>query len=132
VIVIDACSAVDYLVEDELRGPWVRERIIGRARLHAPHLIDLEVTHALRRLVRLRNLSTHRAEGALHALQELDLTRYPYVDLLDRVWALRANLTAYDAAYVVLAEALDATLVTTDEVLARSTGHRARIESYSG
>ena len=69
-----------------------------------------------------------RAAKALADLADLSLYRYPHIRLLSRVWDLRHNLTAYDASYVALAEALDATLLTRDARLARSVGHEARIE----
>lgn len=75
-----------------------------------------------------RTLSCSRAEQAIAEFSNLDMARYPHDALLPRVWELRKNVTAYDAAYLALAEALDAPLLTTDEKLARSTGHRARVE----
>ena len=75
-----------------------------------------------------RTLSCSRAEEAIAAFLDLDLARYPHDALLPRIWALRKNVTACDAAYLALAEALDAPLLTTDEKLARSPGHKARVE----
>lgn len=96
--------------------------------LHAPHVIDLEVTQALRRYVTLGVLEQDRAEVALRHLSQLDLNRYAHEPFLPRIWALRDNLTAYDAAYVSLAEALEATLLTRDERLARAPGVAALVE----
>ena len=90
-------------------------------------MIDLEVTSTLRRLTLLRVISARRARTVLGDFLELPIRRYPSTQLLERVFELRTNLTAYDAAYVALAEALDAPLVTTDDRLARSTGHTAEI-----
>lgn len=97
--------------------------------LHAPHLIDVEATHALRRMVRRGELAASRAEGMREDLREVTLMRYPHVGLLDRMWELRENLTAYDAAFVALSEALEAPLVTADARLGAATGHRAVVET---
>ncbi len=102
-------------------GRTVAGRIASPAlTLHAPDLIDLEVCQTLRRYVRSQELSAARAETALDLLGQLDLNRYSHVPLLPRIWQLRDNLTAYDGAYVALAEALGATLLTCDERLARA------------
>jgi hypothetical protein len=90
--------------------------------LHAPHLVDVEMMQALRRLVRTGDVASRRANEAIADLSDLDLHRHAHVDLLDRLWALRENITAYDATYVALAEALDATLGH----LRRAAGKHAR------
>jgi len=90
--------------------------------------VDVEVTQGLRRLVRAREVSPDRAAEAIADLSDLDLHRHPHLDLLPRAWKLRENVTAYDAMYVALAEALDAPIVTCDTPLAKAPGHGAHIE----
>ena len=110
----------------------LRERIAQPDEtLHVPHLFDVEVLNVLRRHALRGALSEARARLALRRLSGAALDRYPHGPLVARIWDLRDNLTAYDAAYVALAEALDAPLVTTDDRLARASGHRARVELYS-
>ena len=92
--------------------------------------MDLEVLHALRRQALLGTLSRERSSEALTDLGDISFARYPHTPLVGRIWELRENLTAYDAAYVALAEALDAPLVTTDGRLAQAPGVRAAIEVY--
>ena len=127
-IVVDASILVDLLRGSEDRGTIEHRLLLGNETLHAPHLVDLEITHALRRFVLNGDMPPARAEEALEDLADTRIDRYPHSVLLPRVWELRNTLTAYDAAYVALAEALEATLVTRDVRLARSSGHRARIE----
>ena len=109
----------------------IRERM-GRSNggLHVPHLFDVEVLHALRRHALRGTPSKERSLQASEALRDLRAVRYPHAALFWRIWELRDNLTAYDAAYVSLAETLDAPLVTTDARLARSSGHHAAIALY--
>lgn len=95
--------------------------------LHAPHLIDLEVAQVLRRYVRSGVISPERGAEALTDLLDFPFTRYPHSVLLIRIWQMRHGLTAYDAAYLALAEALDATLVTRDRALRRA-GTQVRVE----
>lgn len=96
--------------------------------LHVPHVMDLEVAQALRGSVRRGETDPVRAAEALTDLGDFPLYRYPHSHLLARIWEIRGSLTAYDASYVALAEALDATLLTRDSRLARARGHRARVE----
>ncbi len=98
--------------------------------LLAPHLIDVEFLHVMRRMVARGQLAPARADLVRADFSGLRITRYPHTLLLDRMWDLRDNLTSYDAAFVALSEALDAPLVTTDARLAASPGHRAVIEAY--
>jgi predicted nucleic acid-binding protein len=123
VIVLDASAALPLLVDMRRLSDGVRRalREVGGA-LHAPHLLDLEVAQVLRRLVARGEVTAHVAGRALADLAALRLARYPHDILLPRVWSLRDNVTAYDAAYLALAETLDATLVTRDRALAGVTG----------
>jgi predicted nucleic acid-binding protein len=128
VIVVDASIIVHLLLATPI-GRLADTRLQRhRYALHAPHLLDLETAQVLRRYERARKLTATRALEALRVLADLGLRRYPHDALLPRIWELRFNLGAYDAAYVALAEALDVPLLTTDRKLAQATGHRARIE----
>ncbi len=127
-IVLDASAVLELLLGTEL-GRFVSIRIADPAlSLHAPHLIDIEVVQALRRYVREGELDQHAATMALEDLRSLDMERHAHEPLLDRIWTLRENLTAYDAAYIALAEALDTRLLTCDGKLARAPGNAKRIE----
>ena len=127
-IVLDASAVLELLLRSS-GAPAVAARIVSpRQTLHAPHLLDLEVAQVLRRYCAARVISDERAAMALEDLRALDLQRYPHEPMLDRIWQLRENLTAYDAAYVALAEALDATLLTFDARLSRAPGNGARVE----
>jgi predicted nucleic acid-binding protein len=95
--------------------------------LHAPHLIDLEIAQVLRRYVRSGVISAERGAEAFSDLLDFPLTRYPHFVLLTRIWEMRHDLTAYDAAYLALAEALGGRLITRDRALARA-GSRVRVE----
>jgi predicted nucleic acid-binding protein len=97
---------------------------VGGHDLHAPHLLDVEIASALRRLVASRAMTAPRAVAALGDLASLGLDRYPHLPLMPRIWALRANLGAYDAAYAALAETLDCPLLTSDRGLATASGPR--------
>jgi predicted nucleic acid-binding protein len=128
VIVVDASAMTELLLQTQL-GSRVEARLFhDRDDLHAPHLLDVEVVQALRRLVRVGDVTAARAGAAIADLTLADVLRHSHVDLLGRAWQLRANLTAYDAVYVALAEALDAALVTCDGPLGAAPGHSARVE----
>jgi predicted nucleic acid-binding protein len=127
-IVTDASTFTAALVADDERGQQARTRLSVDADQHAPGLLDLEVTSALRRLLRARVIDEGRADRALADLSTHPLERYPHVALLPRIWDLRHNLTPYDAAYVALAEALGAVLVTADARLANAPGLRCAVE----
>lgn len=127
-IVLDASAALELVLRTP-SGSRIAQRIASpEETLHAPHLLDLEVTQVLRRYEASHMLSSERAEEALSDFVDLDVTRYPHHVLLERIWQLRRNATAYDAAYLALAEALEAILLTTDGRLASAAGHRASIE----
>ena len=129
-IVLDASAAVDWLLQTSA-GRRIEQRIYSRDEtLHAPHLLDVEVTQVLRRLARQGVVSVRRAEEAMRDLMELRVTRYSHLVLLPRIWQLRTNLSAYDAAYIVLAEELGAALVTRDGRMASASGHTASIELF--
>ena len=128
-IVVDASALLEFLLQTPI-GIRAEERLFrDDDELHAPHSVDVEVLQGLRRLVRTGEVSSGRADGAIADLVDLHLHRHPDVDLLDRAWKLRDNVGAYNAAYIALAEALDAPLVTCDSPLAASPGHAARIEA---
>src|SRR4029453_710467 len=128
VIVVDASALLEFLLQTPL-GARVEARLFrDEDELHAPHLVDVELVQGLRRLVRTGEVSSVRANEAIAALIALDLPRHAHVDLLGRAWRLRDNITAYDAVYVALAEAIEAPIVTCDNPLAKAPGHRARIE----
>lgn len=109
----------------------LRERIRGDGDLHAPHLLDVEFLHGLRRLVITGAISEDRAADTLQDFSDLTIQRYPHVALVERMWELRHNVTSYDAAFIALAEALEAPLVTCDARLARAPGHAARVELFT-
>ncbi|MBM3507612.1 MAG: type II toxin-antitoxin system VapC family toxin [Alphaproteobacteria bacterium] len=130
-IVVDASAAIALLLRAGVGERIARRTIDDGQDLHAPALIDLEVVQVLRRFVRATTLTSSQAAAALGAWIAIDLERHAHDALLRRIWALRANLTAYDAAYVALAEVLRAPLVTCDRKLATSSGHEATIEVFA-
>jgi predicted nucleic acid-binding protein len=128
VLVVDASVVVVALADDGPDGDGARARLRGEE-IAAPELLDLEVASVLRRQVRAGAIDTRRAGFALADLMAVPLIRAPHQPLLQRCWQLRDNLTVYDAAYVALAEALGADLLTGDTRLAKATGPRCRIET---
>jgi predicted nucleic acid-binding protein len=126
--VLDASAVVEYLLDGE-HAASVRRRIQANAgQLGAPHLLDAEVGHVLRRSIGTGRLSEDDAHAALGDLADLPIIRVSHVGLLDRAWALRENVNFYDALYVALAERLDESLVTLDARLAAAPGIRAAID----
>jgi predicted nucleic acid-binding protein len=126
VIVVDASVLAPALADDDADGERARTRLHGE-QLAAPELIDLEVVSILRRAARAKRLDAARSAQALTDLAALPLQRAPHLPLLGRVWELRDNLTAYDASYVALAEALEAVLVTADGRIERPSGINCEI-----
>ena len=127
-IVVDASA----LLESLLRTPAaeaVDARLFATGEtLHAPHLIDVETAQVIRRYAAAGEIDAERGRAALQDLNDFPLRRYPHDLLLPRIWELLNDLTAYDAAYVALAEALGAPLLTCDRRIAGAAGHRARID----
>lgn len=126
-IVVDASALLDALLRPRSQRASARLFADGES-LHAPHLIDLEITQVLRRLAAGGELEPARAQAALDDLADVPLHRYGHEFLLHRIWELRHNLTAYDAAYVALAEELGAAILTRDQNLAAAAGRHARVE----
>jgi len=127
VLVVDASVLVTALADDDADGDASRERLRAED-LAAPELIDLEVVSALRRAVSAARMPPRRAALAIDDLNSLPLLRAPHRRLLSRCWELREDLTPYDAAYVALAEALGAPLLTADARMASAPGIRCEVE----
>lgn len=127
-IVVDASAVLEVLLNTPVAPRIARRFFAARQTLHAPHLLDLEVVHVLRRYWLAGALRHDRGVEALQDLADFPLTRYPHDLFLPRIWELRQNFTAYDAAYLALAETLRAPFVTRDKALASSSGHMARVE----
>ena len=128
-IVLDASVVVELLTN----GPSadsLRRELAGRGgSFLVPHLLDVEVASALRNMTAGRRIDSHRGAQLLEELAMLPAERYSHAPLLARIWELRHNFTAYDAAYIALAEATNAVLYTTDEKLGK--GHRARVVVFN-
>lgn len=129
-IVVDASAIVEFVARQPVDRDLAR-RILGESELHAPHLLDVEVTQALRGLVNRREVSSDRASDARVDAADLRVVRYPHLPLLGRAWELRNSLSTYDGVYVALAELLHAPLVTCDARLAQASGHDAVIELFA-
>ncbi len=127
-IVVDASAITELLLQTDLGTRVERRTYRDDDDLHAPHLLDVEVLSALRRLVHAGEVIAERAEEAIEDLGLLRIIRHGHLDLTTRAWELRENFTAYDAAYLALAEALGATVVTCDRPFGAACGHSARIE----
>jgi predicted nucleic acid-binding protein len=125
--VVDASAMVAALA---LGDAALRDRLAEAPEAHAPHLIDVEFASALRGLVAGAKLTPERAAGALEDFTVFSIWRLPHRPLLGRIWELRENLSAYDATYVALSEALEVPLLTTDAALAGAGGHDAEVELF--
>jgi predicted nucleic acid-binding protein len=127
-VVLDASAGVELVLQTS-RGELIAGRLRDPVeRLHAPHLVDIEVVQTVRRLLLARRLLIPNAEQALEDFSLLPIERHAHKPLLPRIWSLRNLLSAYDALYVALAEALACPLLTCDGRLARARGHTAQIE----
>jgi len=127
VIVVDASALLEVLLRTPAADVVEYRLFAGGQTLHAPHLLDVEAAQVIRRYAANGEIDAERGRLALDDLADFPLRQYPHNFLLPRIWSLRNNLTAYDAAYVALAEALDAPLVTRDRRWAASPGHYAEI-----
>lgn len=129
VLVIDTSAILEALAaRDPTRG--LVEHLAADGDFHAPHLIDVEILHALRRMVMREEISEDRATDVRSDFADTAIVRYPHLPLGDRMWELRHNLSAYDAAFVALAEMLAVPLVTCDGRVAAASGHDAQIELF--
>ncbi len=127
-IVADASAVIEALLGTSAGLAVTQQLFDAGQTVHAPHLIDLEVAYAIRRYVAIGDIDEPRGRAAIGNLVDMQIRRYPHDVLLPRVWELRGNLSAYDAAYVALAEMLDAPLLTRDRRLADAAGRYARVE----
>ena len=127
-IVVDASALVELLLPSDAAGTVAARLFDSGDSLVAPHLIDVETAQVLRRYALAGEIDSQHGREAVADLADMPIRRYPHDILLPRVWDLRHNLTAYDAVYVALAEALDAPLITRDRRLAGAAGHGAKIE----
>jgi predicted nucleic acid-binding protein len=127
-IVVDASTLLEVLLMTEAGGS-IRGRLFRKGEtLHAPHLIDLEIAQVLRRYGQSGDLDASRGAEALEDLADFPLSRYPHDFLLPRIWDLRTTITAYDAAYVALAEVLGARLLTREKRLAAAAAGSIKVE----
>jgi predicted nucleic acid-binding protein len=120
VIVVDASVLANVVGDDEAAGQLARARLAAASAVSAPDLVDVETVSVLRRRWLAGDLSDERFRGAIDDLLALPITRFPVGPLMLRAFELRANITAYDACYVALAEALDCPLITADRRLANA------------
>ncbi|MFL5102515.1 MAG: type II toxin-antitoxin system VapC family toxin [Xanthobacteraceae bacterium] len=127
-IVVDASALLEVLLRTPAAEAVQTRLFDPRQTVHAPHLIDVEVAQVLRRYALGRELDPERGRAALADLADFPIRRYPHGLLLNRVWDLRNNLTAYDAVYVALGQALDAPLLTRDRRLATAARRHVRVE----
>jgi predicted nucleic acid-binding protein len=126
-IVVDASAVIDLLLPAS-DTEALAQRLMTDPSWHAPHLLDLEVAQVMRRWVLGNRIEEQAGRGALERLADLPITRYPHDVFLPRIWQLRHHVTAYDAAYIALAEGLDAPLVTRDNRLSAAASYGVRVE----
>ena len=125
---MDSSAVLEVLLRSQT-GLEIEKRIFSpQETLYAPHLLDLEVAQVLRRYCASGEMDAERGREAVRDLADIPINRYPHDVFLPRIWELRPNMTAYDAAYVALAETLPAPLLTRDTRLASAPGHAAIIE----
>lgn len=127
-IVIDASALVDALTDESARGERAARALCASRSLHAPAILDLETVAAIRRMLRLAHLELPTARRALARLGDVPIDRYEHTPHLPRIWELRDLLSPYDAAYLALAEALQAKLVTSDRALAAVASETCEVE----
>jgi predicted nucleic acid-binding protein len=127
VIVLDASAAFEFLLQTGT-GRAISVKLSLVTEVHAPHLLDIELASSLRRCVALGTVTGERAAGALGDLRVMRIHRYWHMPLLTRIWDFRHNFSAYDACYLALAEALDATLLTCDGAMASARLRYGRVE----
>jgi predicted nucleic acid-binding protein len=128
-IVLDASVVVELLSNGALADSLRRDLVESSDSFIVPHLLDVEAVSALRNMVAGRRFDAHRSGEFLAGLAALPAERYSHIPVLGRMWELRHNFTAYDAAYIALAEATDSVLYTCDEKLCK--GHRARVALFT-
>ncbi len=127
-IVVDASALIEVLLRTPAANAIEGHLFAPGCTLHAPHLLDVEVAQVIRKYAAKGEIDGERGRLVFDDLAGFPLQRYPHDFLLPRVWALRHKVTAYDAVYIALAEALDAVLLTRDHRLAGAAGHEARVE----
>jgi len=127
VIVLHASAALEFLLQTR-RGESISAQLSKVTEVHAPHLLDIELASSLRRGVAFDTLTGERARQALDDLRVMRVQRYWHVPLLARIWDFRHNFSAYDACYLALAEALDATLLTCDKAMAPARLRHGQVE----
>ena len=127
-IVVDASALVDTLLRVPGSNPLLERLLAPGSILNAPHLIDVEVTQVLRRYALRGEITAERAVEAIADLADFPIERYPHTLLLPRIWSYRDNLSAYDAAYLALADALDCLVVTRDARFANAPPALGRVE----
>ena len=124
-IVADASAVLEVLLNTSRAAAIASLLFAGGQTIHVPHVADVEVLQVLRRYVSASAVASARAREMMQDYLDMDLKRYPHDVLLERMWELRHNFTAYDAAYIALAEGLEAPLLTCDRAL--TSGHRAEV-----